>query len=366
MGKTYKYAQFIAYEIYTGPANPGMPDAYYKGILPDEADLKIRAAYMKDAIRQARASYTKLSDPDASDTLKIFMAPEFYFRGANGAYDISLMSGDGLGTQYCLINDLCDFVSNPDYKDWLFVFGTAVFRSLNVSENTYEAYNVSLVQMGGMTTREEQESHRVVCMKEFKSGIDFLKIGPGGFTDSSVQYLPACPARSYTKEINTPGAAAGGGYNGGCIFNLMDITFGLEVCLDHARGRLRRVPPDKGQIFVQIQLIPSAGMSILMPSVATCAGGVVFNVDGYSGGAFYGYHAGACTVARGFPTNLADIAAIAPVPSISAFTNNSEAQSSLGNDFNSIFFIPSNAGVQLTPKQVFFQRQNIPPVVGAP
>lgn len=363
--KAYKNVQFIAYEIYTGPANPGKPDAYYKGYFPDEDDLKSRTNCMKDAISRARASYTSLGDPDA-DTLKIFMAPEFYFRGATGAYDISLMSGDEKSNKISLIKELCDFVSTPDYKDWLFVFGTAVFKSLNASENTYEAYNVSLVQLGGMATREEQEGNRVVCMKEFKSHIDFLSLGSTGFTNNSIAHLPACSARSYTKEINTPGAAAGGGYNGGCIFNLMDITFGLEVCLDHARGRLRRVPPEKGQIYVQVQLIPSGGMSIEMPSIATCDNGLVFNVDGLGGSGGYGYHAEANIASSGFPTVLADVDDIDPENDRGSFKNGSDAHSnSVATDFDKVFFTPDIGGTKQTPKLVFFEKVKLPPVVGA-
>src|SRR5262249_13030788 len=66
---------------------------------------------------------------------------------------------------------------------------------------------------------------------------------------------------------------------GGCIFTVDGVTVGLEVCLDHAAttssntsGRLNHAAN------IQVQLIPSAGMTI--GSLRAVPGGIVFNVDG--------------------------------------------------------------------------------------
>lgn len=66
---------------------------------------------------------------------------------------------------------------------------------------------------------------------------------------------------------------------GGSVFNMDGITFGLEICLDHAAtpgnrnaGRLDNAAN------IQIQLIPSAGMQI--GTLRTVTNGIVFNVDG--------------------------------------------------------------------------------------
>ena len=64
------------------------------------------------------------------------------------------------------------------------------------------------------------------------------------------------------------------------MFTMHDITFGLEVCLDHGEGRLKKyygTPDAKGKQKVQVQLIPSCGMSIKKP--CTVANGLIFNVD---------------------------------------------------------------------------------------
>jgi hypothetical protein len=67
------------------------------------------------------------------------------------------------------------------------------------------------------------------------------------------------------------------------IFTIAGIRFGLEICLDHFNARLRtnRQPASE---LVQIQLVPSCGMSIQQASVIAGPGGLVFNCDGQFGG----------------------------------------------------------------------------------
>jgi hypothetical protein len=66
---------------------------------------------------------------------------------------------------------------------------------------------------------------------------------------------------------------------GGSIFTIDGITFGLEVCLDHAASTKS---PSSGRLDhaanIQVQLIPSAGMWI--QQFRTVKDGIVFNVDG--------------------------------------------------------------------------------------
>lgn len=66
---------------------------------------------------------------------------------------------------------------------------------------------------------------------------------------------------------------------GGTIFTIDGVTFGLEICLDHAAscanhtaGRLDNAAS------IQVHLIPSAGMGIR--KLRAVPGGIVFNVDG--------------------------------------------------------------------------------------
>src|SRR4051794_19001712 len=127
----YDFVSCIAYKVGTGKFNERLFTAewdgtkyefggivQYTGKTTDQADSALRRARMKDAIRQAYQLYLSEhhKDPNDAKTLKIFMAPEFFFRGMNGAYDIGLVSE--------IFTDLRAFTKDVKFKDWLFVFGT--------------------------------------------------------------------------------------------------------------------------------------------------------------------------------------------------------------------------------------------------
>ena len=58
--------------------------------------------------------------------------------------------------------------------------------------------------------------------------------------------------------------------------------YGVEICLDHSDTRLRRNIDNEPTVIggIHIQLIPSCGMQIQLPSVAADHKGFVFNCDG--------------------------------------------------------------------------------------
>lgn len=293
---SYTAVQFIGYEIFTGPGQ--YPKRHYVGLDSDREDIAARVQLFKKALRTAKAS--ELVD-NSSSVLKIFMAPEFYFRGARGAYPLDLLNSGGADDRG-LVGALTDLIKESEWADWLVVFGTIIGRS-TPSRGRTEVYNVALVQQGSFT-KDTRLDKCVVIMKEFMSGIDFLDLPPWGLSLGEVEHLPAMGPGTYALEQNNPGQGGTGGYNGGSIFMLDGITFGLEVCLDHLARRLLRAWPLAGDLFVQIQLIPSGGMSIKSAAVATQNGGLVFNVDGLSsdrpdGG--YGYHADVKHVRRRLP-----------------------------------------------------------------
>src|SRR4029079_13382999 len=74
---------------------------------------------------------------------------------------------------------------------------------------------------------------------------------------------------------------SGSGLGGGSGFTMDDITFGLEGCLDHGQEKLKgyydNLTAGCGERKVQVQLIPSCGMSI--DNQYCVADGLIFNVD---------------------------------------------------------------------------------------
>lgn len=290
----YTNVKFIGYAVNTAPRSeyfdPGQeaPDPrdpsglamvdvfeekkFYLGSSIPERDIKARVKIMSHAIRTAYTS----GHCGGSDTLKIFMAPEFFFRGNLGAYRM-----DDAQT---VITALREELKSSPYGDWVFIFGTTLGFSRSTGSSK-EVYNFAIVQKG---TCRIEDSRAV--MKEFKSGIDFIGDQVRfqgdvwirarktiGLTDSSVEHLaPAGPSGTGKERQRWA-------FDGTGIFELDGITFGLEVCLDHAEQRLRNSPNEVGENMVQIQLIPSAGMEIVQKSVIAMKNGFVFNVDGSYG-----------------------------------------------------------------------------------
>lgn len=135
----YTDVQFIGYYIYTGGNYRGSDDpANFNDLMAaTEDDLTNRCTMMQAAIEAAR----RIPQVDTTpETLKVFMAPEFYFRGLMGGYPLETISG--------ILERLKPVTLNNAYRDWLFVFGTAVgyreFTDQSLVRLTTEEVAISL------------------------------------------------------------------------------------------------------------------------------------------------------------------------------------------------------------------------------
>ncbi len=283
----------------------------YSGKTDDRADMLKRIEDMKKAIRAAYRLADSVGGHNANaQMLKIFMAPEFFFRGRNGAYDHELVHGNS--NQPGLMEMLAQETDLPQYRDYLFVLGSAILAAKStqtVCETcgqppkfvvdpltrksapqcpagpTHKKFkeevlgarveNVAYVRKegGAHWVTKELVSHIDYVMDDKRNQRDLVKVRGENLDVErygvSSGYRSADPVASRFKDERM----------GGSIFTVDGITFGLEVCLDHAAttddansGRLDHA----GNI--QIQLVPSAGMGIT--HFQTVAGGFVFNVDG--------------------------------------------------------------------------------------
>ena len=289
----YEKIQFIGYEVYTGPKFINKMQKTYLGLPSPAQDIAAR-------IKWTQGVLSKLADQDtvadSSDTLKVFMMPEFFFRGPRGAYDMDILSK--------LLEGLQDLVAGEAWQHWVFAFGTALGESSptkevidpDTGEKTMkidadadkEVYNLCLIQGGGWNaagstnpTDVEAQRERAarIVMKEHKSNIDFVHItnlGGDGLAWERVFHLPPLLDSGTGRENQVVS------YDGGGIFSLAGVEFGVEICLDHAAQRLRNSPVATGQEMVQVQLVPSAGMTLEAPAVVALKGGYAFNVDGYA------------------------------------------------------------------------------------
>ncbi len=269
----------------------------------DAGDMHAKCRIMYSAIKGA---YDQLDPAVKNDgkILKVFLAPEFFFRGSYGAYPPQVVA------------EIIPYMRNlgtDAFPDWLFVFGTAisahadtatmctVCNSTNVKfvpdpakpgktkgvcqvnashpvgEGSYgaEIHNVALIQKGS-------ETHLVP--KEYISGVDY-KLHNG----EPYVFIGGRKTKKFEFAISP----AGSDYSrlkskfddermGGCVFTFDGITIGLEVCLDHIKSKGQ--PAGTGRLAryadtIQLHLIPSAGMSI-GAGLYCRPGGIVFNVDG--------------------------------------------------------------------------------------
>lgn len=112
----YNKVQFIAFNIKPGTDSAsGSKKDQYLGSTDDFEDVGMRCLIMKEAMKAAYHHADVKTDPNV---LKVFMGPEFYFRGANGAYELASASE--------IMAVLREEAEKPDYEDWLFVYGTAI------------------------------------------------------------------------------------------------------------------------------------------------------------------------------------------------------------------------------------------------
>lgn len=141
LGYSVKTGTLRAYV--SGRADWNQTASGYIGDADPDIDLQKRCAQMKEAIQKANALYNtemlaKHVVTEDAKTLKIFMAPEFFFRGHGGAFTMDYLMGvepkrpDGtpgsVGTpgKASILDEIRKETGKPAYKDWLFVLGTFV------------------------------------------------------------------------------------------------------------------------------------------------------------------------------------------------------------------------------------------------
>ncbi len=146
----FKKVQFIGTAICTTPADLNSiegtsDDGYYAGLPKDDEDLAARVNLIKDSIQQAVSSpETDLS----KETLKIFVFPEFFMRGALGAYyhAFTYCSEVILTGQFKQVLRELNELGIEIGRDYLFVLGT-ILSSNDKIDYTKEP-DLSLYQTG--------------------------------------------------------------------------------------------------------------------------------------------------------------------------------------------------------------------------
>lgn len=289
--------------------NPGQGN--YPGLKGNVAGLTAGDSLIRVQrfIRVLNLAYDKLQDVGTvgSDphTLKIFMAPEFYFRPTSqpSTANEPAYSYD----EYRAIKDVLRRTIGGDarFEHWLVVPGTIMWKWTRKDpsnskrplpqgvEDVY--FNTSLYIKGGDLRRTSTH----VIEKAEASRIDGLPTGRHGVPPG-----PNAPQKKATDEAwrryLTPQKRRKH------VFACDETNCGLEICLEHKLfgkyGLLKGLSnhmlsrPEYPDWGIQLQLLTAGGMPIEPASVAVKKGGYIMRTDGLGNGLCTGLQSNLCKV----------------------------------------------------------------------
>mmetsp|Transcript_32859 Transcript_32859/g.60584 ORF Transcript_32859/g.60584 Transcript_32859/m.60584 type:complete len:570 (-) Transcript_32859:51-1760(-) len=242
----------------------------YLGLEDTAEDVKTRLTIMQDAVEKA---YTISSKDDSA--LKIFLAPEFFFRGVNGAFGLLREEEEDEINGGC--SDICQIlrglemlVADKRFEDWLFLFGTVIASEVldddgnrvknddNADDDDdgfdYQFYNFAPLYKGFDPAKSKRIGKNFIVPKRYVSNADFLSPVRDLTNRSIVMELLEDKNHDHTDDQTVMNPHANGhhrydnemwaqykdelsswGYN--MIeygwFYMDGISFSVEICLDH-------------------------------------------------------------------------------------------------------------------------------------
>jgi hypothetical protein len=343
----YTKVQTLSFQIYTGgapayiddepneecfnlnsyglPEDPEMGLQCYLGLDNTAEDVNRRLDIMRDAVNRAY----DVSNPDDS-TLKIFLAPEFFFRGKNGAFEFANEEYEesiGECSDIChILKGLEDIVADARFENWLFLFGTVIGSEKLPKKDKfdYQFYNFAPLYKGFNPATSRRIGKNFIVPKRYVSNIDFLTplrhltnrsiamelLDEQDVSRAATLMNPHLVGhKRYDNEMwaKYKDELSALGYN--MIeygwFYMDGIAFSVEICLDHlvhralmtymadvVTGSKTRVPSSSNDSVewvgipkhqAQISLVSSAGMDVVVASLALANGGHIFLQDGANG-----------------------------------------------------------------------------------
>jgi hypothetical protein len=277
----YTHFRFVAYEVPTatrkphGPVesgfNAGAECQLPPGIQVSQAlpkDARIRLKRLASVAFLAKSHVALLGDN--ANTLKIFMAPEFYFRppvteGSDYTYNSYPRS-----VYQLIINELGKMFRDAIFDDWLIIPGTAMMNAKIHPTSAQIVYFNSCFQIIGGAGAAASGNNLLYIEKKMPSNLDGVPYGPGNDQDARQVF----ETWAFRKKR---------------VFTVNGVRLGLEICLDHGTQVLKRTLSDwssnEGGINPQpldLQLLTAGGMPVQTTSVAAKLNGYILRNDGYS------------------------------------------------------------------------------------
>ena len=291
-----------------------------------ETDIQNRVSILKNAVDTAKSN---LPTTDR-DVINVFVAPEFYYHGKEGPYIYSDPSKDPVDL---LRQQLAEKFNATDYPNWIFICGSVITAMLkdtstvfdsnsvktrnSVVQNLSEQWLASFGPLKGVifdmlvnfiknchsypncevrnravivsnipirSPQADKPTNLMTTEKYYASNEDFL------LYDVTGKQVVTEQMTAYPSIDLSAGDAKQSAFDEYAIFRLNNpkdpinttTDYGIEICLDHSDTRLRRNIDNEPSVIdsVHVQLIPSCGMQISLPSVAAGRNGFVFNCDG--------------------------------------------------------------------------------------
>jgi hypothetical protein len=251
----YTATQFVGLNMFT----ESQVDGYY-GLQNVTEDLDARVHLLQDVLKTLRSSS---SWEQNLCTLKIFMVPEFFFRGKTGAYDANVLARFGFDDR---LQSLC---ASKSWSAWLFVLGTVVVAHKN------SFFNLAPIIVGGKSG--SQAWH--VAIKHNMDPSDFIPVtSANSYSIRDVCKTRPCFYNTTVEHLQAIGVFTNFNILRDPILKLRNLRIGVEICLDHPYGLLCR---GRGHhVSVNVQLILSASQSISWGPVCVPRGGSVYLIDG--------------------------------------------------------------------------------------
>lgn len=263
------------------PTLPGVPQAV--GGAPQvrlaDPDLQARAQRLINVLYLAATEFKDLDGMNDPEALKVFIAPEFYFRKASEqeAEQGRFLRSTSFGSypesaRFVLAEALHEAIhQSPLFKDWVVVAGTICSQLPRNPPHRLNLLNTALMLRGRRGAMDASMPY-MLMEKHYISNID----GPPQNWHANLD-----PTTTYSFRLNPDQE----------LDNLIfwdGMAVGLEVCLDHSMQVVANAMNVMNQSLgttpnaLDLQLVTSCGMSIVNQAVAVSDGSLVMLTDGMS------------------------------------------------------------------------------------
>lgn len=275
-----------------------LPKHFPQSLDIGDKDAQKRLLRLALAVECARAHIAKSNDND--QTLKIFMAPEFYFRPQEGGPEYTDKKSNTTKTirsysyevKEKIIDKLGELFSDDLFKNWIFVPGTIVWYEKQSKGEQYSRASSLLMSMKEM---KPSTSKRDITIPFVMNAVVAVR---GGYREKC-PILTVSNKKKYAYEaddipkdfdpnetkVKLSDTITSPLERSKCIVDTIPgLLFGLEICREHQSFMLRnyflKEYRNKNGSEMNFHLLTSCGAGLTRSYVAAKSNGYALHVDG--------------------------------------------------------------------------------------